>query len=76
VKAPDQGLHLIAEMPVGLDEATVQAVGEAAGLSARRLSLMYLKTPRRQGLVMGFSGFAPEAFNQAARRLCEGLQAL
>ncbi|MFZ9632665.1 MAG: PLP-dependent aminotransferase family protein [Alphaproteobacteria bacterium] len=66
-QAPDQGLHLVASLPGWLDEARAIEVAAQAGLFARPLSAMHLARRRRTGLVMGFSGFSPEAFAIAAR---------
>ena len=79
VRAPDQGLHLIAWAPPGADEARVHAAAEAAGLSSRALAAASVAPPARPGLVVGFAGFEAEALRDAARnasravaRLLEG----
>lgn len=66
VRPPDQGLHLIAGLPDGVSDTAVIAAVRAAGLGARALSPLYLEAPARHGLVVGFSGFAPDALYAAA----------
>jgi GntR family transcriptional regulator/MocR family aminotransferase len=68
VAAPDQGLHLIAALDDTVDDVALVATLAAAGLGARALSAMYLGRPARRGLVVGFSGFAPEVLAAAGRR--------
>lgn len=68
VAPPDQGLHLIAGLPAGMQDGPLVAQAAAAGLGVRALSSMHLVEPARQGLVVGFSGFAPEVLEAAARR--------
>ncbi len=69
VRAPDQGLHLIAPLPEGVaDSAAIPAV-RAAGLGARALSGFYVQAPPRSGLVIGFGGFAADTLGAAARGL-------
>ncbi|QDL92052.1 PLP-dependent aminotransferase family protein [Paroceanicella profunda] len=73
LRAPDQGLHLIA----GLADARAEAEGLAAagrvGLGVRALSPLYLDAPPRHGLVIGFSGATPEVLGSAAGRLAAEL---
>ncbi|MGO4853086.1 MocR-like pyridoxine biosynthesis transcription factor PdxR [Phaeovulum sp. W22_SRMD_FR3] len=67
VTTPDQGLHLIAHLPPGSDDHALAEAAQVAGLGARALSPMYLQNPPQAGLVIGFSGFAPETLAAAAR---------
>ena len=68
VAVPDQGLHLVAGLPESLDDIEAVEIARQAGLGARALSAMAVTNPPRQGLVIGFSGFAREVLNAAARR--------
>lgn len=68
VSIPDQGLHLVTGLPAALDDMTAVEMARAAGLGARALSAMAVTEPARQGLVVGFSGFAPEVLQAAAAR--------
>ena len=73
VEAPDQGLHLVAGLPDRLNDGQAVKIAREAGLGARALSAMAVTHPPRQGLVIGFSGFAPEVLNLAARRFALAL---
>jgi GntR family transcriptional regulator/MocR family aminotransferase len=68
VDVPDQGLHLVAGLPAALDDVAAVEMARMAGLGARALSAMAVTGPARQGLVVGFSGFAPEVLHAAAAR--------
>lgn len=67
VTVPDQGLHLIADLPDGLSDVALLPALRAAGLAARALSACFVEAPGRQGLVIGFSGFAPDVLAATAR---------
>jgi GntR family transcriptional regulator/MocR family aminotransferase len=68
VAVPDQGLHLVATLPAGLNDVAAVALARKAGLGARALSAMAVTQKPRQGLVIGFSGFSPEDLYAAASR--------
>ena len=68
VTVPEQGLHLVALAPAGAQDGDLQRRAKAGGLATRRLSEMFIAAPARQGLVIGFSGFAPAEIGAAARR--------
>lgn len=68
VSVPDQGLHLIAHARDGAPDAELQRLARDGGLASRRLSEMFVGLPPRQGLVIGFSGFAPAEIGAAARQ--------
>jgi len=68
VAVPDQGLHLVAGLPEGFSDIEAVEIARQKGLGVRALSTMAVTNPPRQGLVIGFSGFAPEALNAVARR--------
>ncbi|TMV78013.1 PLP-dependent aminotransferase family protein [Thioclava sp. BHET1] len=74
VTPPLQGLHLIAEMPEGITDTDLLPLAQEVGLSGRALSPMY-RGPgaRRQGLIIGFSGFTPEALTAPVERLNRAL---
>ena len=48
----------------------------AAGVTARAISPLYRVAPPRHGLILGFSGFQPDAMAPAAVRLGEALAKL
>lgn len=74
VTAPDQGLHLIAELPPGLNDRDALTTAHHAGLGARALSPMYLEAPARQGLVIGFSGFEPDILLHSAKQWAQPMR--
>jgi GntR family transcriptional regulator/MocR family aminotransferase len=53
----DQGMHLVAWLPAGVDDGAVCAAALAAGISVRAVSPMYAGPARRSGLMLGFGGF-------------------
>lgn len=67
VMPPDQGLHLTLPLPADTDDRAIAQAARATGFGARALSPMYLRQGH-PGLVLGFSGHAPEALAAAARR--------
>ena len=73
---PEQGLHLVAQPLAELEERHLLDAAAKAGLGARALSPMYLSEPPRRGVVIGFSGFTPDAFGEAARRWVRHLQGM
>ncbi|QEE43946.1 PLP-dependent aminotransferase family protein [Rhizobium sp. WL3] len=68
VAAPEQGLHLVAELAPGANDVSLARRAREAGFGAKALSPLYLAEPLRRGLVIGFSGFPPEVMASAARR--------
>ncbi|GAA4170733.1 PLP-dependent aminotransferase family protein [Shinella granuli] len=73
VGVPDQGLHLVAGLPAALADTDAVEIAARAGLGVRALSAMAVTNPPRQGLVIGFSGFAPEILKAAASRFAAAL---
>ena len=73
VAAPEQGLHLVAELPPGTDDVSLAKRAKETGFGAKALSPLYLGVPARRGLVIGFSGFPPEVMADAARRFLRSL---
>ena len=77
ITPPDQGLHLVADLPEGVEDAAFPALAAETGFGVRALSPMYLPSAdglARQGLVIGFSGFAPDVLAEAARRFAAVLR--
>ena len=74
IRPPDQGLHLVAPLADGVSDVAILPRLQAAGLGARALSPMGIDGGR-SGLVIGFSGFPPEALRDAARAIGPVLRA-
>lgn len=75
VTVPEQGLHLIALARDAMRDDDLQALAQKGGLTSRRLSGMFIDAPARQGLVIGFSGFAPDEIGAAARLAARSIAA-
>jgi GntR family transcriptional regulator/MocR family aminotransferase len=73
---PDQGLHLVAGLPASLIDTDAVEIARQAGLGVRALSAMAVTNPPKQGLVIGFSGFAPVVLHAAATRFAAALSGL
>lgn len=73
VSAPEQGLHLVAELPTGADDILLARQAREVGFGTKALSPLYQGDAGRRGLVIGFSGFPPEVLGAAARRFCASL---
>ncbi len=69
VSVPEQGLHLVAWLRDGLDDGALAAAANAAGVSVRPLSPLFISAPPRHGLVLGYSGFTEEQVRTHGLRL-------
>ncbi len=72
------GLHLVAMLPDGADEAAMLRACRARGLAVAPLAAYYATAPKeaRAGLVMGFAGLPAAMAADAARRLNAALNSL
>jgi GntR family transcriptional regulator/MocR family aminotransferase len=75
-EAPEQGMHLVAPLKAGLCDLEAEAAAARVGVIARAASPLYRRAKPRSALVLGFSGFPPEAMAPAAQRLAEALASL
>jgi GntR family transcriptional regulator / MocR family aminotransferase len=73
VTVPEQGLHLVAELDEREDDVALAARARAVGFGVKALSPLYAGPTDRRGLVIGFSGFAPDVLAAAAKRFVSGL---
>lgn len=73
VAVPNQGLHLVAGLPASLIDTDAVEIARQAGLGVRALSSMAVTNPPKQGLVIGFSGFAPTVLQAAATRFASAI---
>jgi GntR family transcriptional regulator / MocR family aminotransferase len=67
------GMYLVAWLPAGVDDRSATDIASAAGVDASPLSSFSLRKLRRGGLVLGYSGYAPQMIRRAAQLLCEAL---
>jgi len=73
VDVPDHGMHVVAYLRDGRSDVAAQQAAAARGVIARAISPLYTTAPPRAGLLLGFTGFAPETIRPAAARLAESL---
>ena len=71
VRAPDQGMHLVAYLNNGVSDSEIEAAANSAGVVVRAVSRFYRAAPPRAGLMLGFSGFPPSVIVPAAARLAK-----
>ncbi len=60
-RPPDQGNHLVVWLPDGMSDVALEQAARARGVICRAISRLYLDTKPRAGLMLGFTGFQPEA---------------
>ena len=72
----DGGLHAIAWLESGLDDAVASAAAARAGVQAEALSSYYAGSSSRPGLVLGYAGFGPHQINGAMQQLADALRRL
>jgi GntR family transcriptional regulator/MocR family aminotransferase len=58
VETPDQGRHLIAYLPGGVSDTSIERAARERRLTVRAISRLYRKAPPRSGLMLGFAGFS------------------
>ena len=66
---PDHGMHIVAYLRHGRSDVAVERAADKRGVVARAISPLYTAAPPRPGLLLGFTGFAPEAIAPAVTRL-------
>ncbi|HEY3800156.1 MAG TPA: PLP-dependent aminotransferase family protein [Caulobacteraceae bacterium] len=74
--APDQGMHLVAYLREDLSDAAAEAAAARAGVIARAIGPLHRAAAPRSGLMLGFSGYPPQAMASGARRLARALEAM
>ncbi len=65
----DTGMHLIADLPDGIDDRDFCRAAAAHGISLRPLSIYYQTEPRRHGLILGFAAIPPKRIRWGVERL-------
>jgi GntR family transcriptional regulator/MocR family aminotransferase len=68
------GLHMVARLPDGTDEAAAVRAARARGLAVAPLRAYYAGPPRMAGLVLGFAGAPVSMAAEAARQLGAALR--
>ncbi|MES2126131.1 MAG: PLP-dependent aminotransferase family protein [Pseudomonadota bacterium] len=64
----DTGMHMIASLPVGMDQAISDAAA-AEGIIAQSLGSLFIGKPDRSGLVLGYGAVDEAAIRRNARKL-------
>jgi GntR family transcriptional regulator / MocR family aminotransferase len=65
------GLHLVVELPDGVDDLAVAAAARAEGLGPLPLSPLRLRPGGRPGLVIGYAAHSPNELDAAVQRLAK-----
>jgi GntR family transcriptional regulator/MocR family aminotransferase len=73
VVPPDQGIHLVAYLRNGLTDVDVEEAARRDGVVVRAISRLYLRAPKRSGLLLGFSGYPRPVIIPAVARLAQVL---
>ena len=71
VRAPDQGMHLVAYLNNAVSDTGIEDAAKCAGVVVRAVSRFYRAAPARSGLMLGFSGFPPSVIVPAAAHLAK-----
>ena len=69
VQRADSGMHLVAELPPGIDDFEFCQAAAAHGVSIRPLSIYYLGPPRRNFIILGFAAIHPKRIPWGVDRL-------
>jgi GntR family transcriptional regulator/MocR family aminotransferase len=77
ITAPEQGTHLLAWLPPGIDANAGRKIREVSGLSFTLLSETRFESAskQREALVLGFAGFSIDEIQNAADRLGDAVSA-
>jgi GntR family transcriptional regulator/MocR family aminotransferase len=69
VRAPDQGMHLVAYLNNAVSDTGIEDAAKCAGVVVRAVRRFYRAAPVRSGLMLGFSGFPRSVIVPAAAHL-------
>jgi GntR family transcriptional regulator/MocR family aminotransferase len=72
-ESPDQGMHLVAFLRPGLSDVQVENAARREGVVVRAMSPLYRIAPKRQALMLGFSGYPCEMIPPAVARLARAI---
>jgi GntR family transcriptional regulator / MocR family aminotransferase len=74
VDPPDQGMHLVAYTRRGPSDVTVERVARQHGVVVRAMSRLYVESPPRSALMLGFSGYPRQIIAPAIARLAQAFE--
>lgn len=69
IQPADQGMHIVAWLPNGIDDIQVAEAARLAGIAVRAISPMCSAAFKRSGLMMGFGGFSADQLGSAVKKL-------
>jgi GntR family transcriptional regulator/MocR family aminotransferase len=69
IEIPEGGIQLSLFFKQDLSDQSISAAAKQQGIYVRALSSLYLEAVSRKGLLLGFSGFEPNALRAAATHL-------
>ena len=75
VESPDHGMHVVAYLRQERADVEAERAAAVRGVIARAISPLYVQAAPRSGLMLGFTGFAPDVIVQAAARLADAVRA-
>jgi GntR family transcriptional regulator/MocR family aminotransferase len=67
------GMYLVAWLPRGIDDRKAVQAAAAENVDAVALSTFSVRSLRRGGLVLGYSGYDALQIRRAVKHLCAGL---
>lgn len=73
IARPDAGMHVVASLPVGIDDRAVAIAVNERGVSNHPMSLCYLGRKRISGLILGYAAYSPEQIKHGCRQLAAAL---
>jgi len=76
LSAGQAGMHLVAQLPMHIDDQQLSQRAAAEQLWLRPLSSHYLANTQRSGLVLGYAGVEETAIRQSALRLAQLVEPL
>ena len=65
----EAGMHLVALLPPGTNDAAVSRKAAQRGISAMPLSSCYMKPPTKSGLILGYGGANVHQIHDGIRKL-------
>lgn len=69
VESADTGMHLIGYLPPDVDDLAFCEAARARGVLLRPLSIYYLTSPARSGVILGFAAIPPRRTKWGAEKL-------
>jgi len=73
IARPDSGMHVVASLPLGVDDRAVAIAANKIGVSSLPMSLCYAGRKRSAGLILGYAAYTAEQMKQGCRRLAVAL---